>query len=192
MESSELLILDTQTAGNKFSQECPVCSQSIVYMASVAYCQCQLHFHPKCFQQILNGKDLTEEPKIQCLYCRAEIQVEYRVEMIPNFNKDRCSLGNILLIVALALFLGTLATSIVVLLNLYDNEDELKAAVACLVIAVSFLGIGGTSFRLFFIFFMKKIVTVVSVRQLDRSLEFSAFKNIHDLEPESDHKLTPL
>jgi hypothetical protein len=117
METSELLILDVQTAGNKFSQECPVCSQPIVYMASVAYCQCALHFHPKCFQQVLNGKDLTEEPKVQCLYCRAEIQTEYKVEFIPNFNRDRCTLGNILLIVALALFLGTLATSVVVLLN---------------------------------------------------------------------------
>jgi hypothetical protein len=63
--------------------------------------------------------------------------------------------------------------------------------VACLVIAVSFLGIGSVSFRIFLVFFIRKIVTLSTVRHLDRSLEFSAFKNIHDLEPESDHKLTP-
>lgn len=83
---------------------------------------------------------------------------------------------------ALVMFLGTLATSVVVLFNFEDSEDEIKAAVACLVIAVSLLGIGSVSFRIFMVFFMKKIVSVVNVRHLDRSLEFSAFKNIHDFE----------
>lgn len=35
------------------------------------------------------------------------------------------------------------------------------------------------------------MVTVTSVKPIEKSLEFSAFKNIHDLEPESDHKLAP-
>jgi hypothetical protein len=57
----------------------------------------------------------------------------------------------------------------------------MKAAITCVVIAMSFLGVGATSFRIFVVFFTRKIVTALGVRHLDRSLEFSAFKNMHDI-----------
>lgn len=59
----------------------------------------------------------------------------------------------------------------------------MKAAVACVVLALSILGIGSMIFRIFIVFFIKKMVSVTSVKPIEKSLEFSAFKNIHDLEP---------
>jgi SUMO ligase MMS21 Smc5/6 complex component len=59
METEELIIFDVHSAGNKFAQDCPICLQPIVYMASVCYCQCNINFHPKCVKQMLNGKQLT-------------------------------------------------------------------------------------------------------------------------------------
>jgi hypothetical protein len=79
------------------------------------------------------------------------------------------------------IFLATLGMSVSVLLNFQDNDDEIKAAVACMVLAVSFLSIGLISFRIFIVFFVKKIVTALSVKQIEKSLEFSAFKNMHDI-----------
>jgi hypothetical protein len=93
---------------------------------------------------------------------------------------------------ALILFIGTLTTSVIVLLSYENGEDDIKAAVSCIVMLVSFIGIGSSSFKIFMVFFMKKIVTPMAVKHIDKSLEFSAFRNMHDIEPESDHKLTPL
>jgi hypothetical protein len=42
----------------------------------------------------------------------------------------------------------------------------MKAAMACLMIAVSFLGVGLISFRIFVVFFTRKIVTAMGVRHL--------------------------
>lgn len=97
-----------------------------------------------------------------------------------------------MLILALMLFIATLSTSVVVLTEYESGESDVKAAVACMVMLVSFVGIGSVTFKIFMVFFTRKIVTVVNVKTVDRSLEFSAFKNIQDIDFESDNKLTPL
>ena len=98
-----------------------------------------------------------------------------------------------LLLLALIIFTCTLVVRILVLVQYEPGDDDIKAAVSCIVMLTSLIGVSSASFRIFMVFFVKKIVKVISVKHIDKSLEFSAFRNLHDMgEPETDHKLTPL
>lgn len=118
MEISKPIQLDLSTSGCKFGQDCPVCKQQVVYMASVSYCHCNLHFHQKCFAQTLNQLDLTEEPRISCLHCKYQLTIQYEVDMQPRFNKERCrDWRHLILLIITFFFMVTLGVSTSVLLS---------------------------------------------------------------------------
>jgi hypothetical protein len=70
-----------------------------------------------------------------------------------------------------------------------EGKADVKTAVACMVLLVSFVGIGFATFKVFMLFFTKKIVTVDNVKTVERSLEFSAFKNMNCDDQETDHRI---
>ncbi len=84
------------------------------------------------------------------------------------------------MVMGLVLLITIWVVDVMELVNYQLAEVSVKAAVSWAILVLSLVGMGVVSYRLFVVFFVKKVVKAANAKHVDKSLEFSAFRNIND------------